>query len=132
MIVVAKAGAGALGFHLPVEAVARGMSDYKVKFDVFEGPLDLLLYLIKENEVEITVTNHGKGIDPEDLPRIFGRFTRSKSAPGSGVRGLGLGLYIARGVVKAHGGRMWAESIPGKTTTFHVTLPTAVAKQEAA
>jgi PAS domain S-box-containing protein len=86
----------------------------------------------RDNEVEIAVTNHGKGIDPDDLPRIFSRFMRSKSAHGSGVRGLGLGLYIARGVIQAHGGRMWAESIPGKTTTFHVTLPTAVARQEAA
>jgi PAS domain S-box-containing protein len=86
----------------------------------------------QDNEVDIAVTNHGKGIDPEDLPRIFSRFMRSKSAPGSGVRGLGLGLYIAKGVVTAHGGRMWVESVPGETTTFHVTLPTANAKQQAA
>jgi PAS domain S-box-containing protein len=84
------------------------------------------------NEVEIAVTNHGKGIEPEDLPRIFSRFMRSKSTHGSGVRGLGLGLYIAKGVIKAHGGRMWAESTPGLTTTFHVTLPTAIDSRQAA
>jgi len=86
----------------------------------------------QDGEVEVAITNHGKGIEPEDLPRIFSRFMRSRSAHGSGVRGLGLGLYIAKGVVKAHGGRMWAESTPGDTTTFHVTLPTATANQEAA
>jgi signal transduction histidine kinase len=66
------------------------------------------------------------------MPKIFGRFARSKSAPNWGVRGLGLGLYIANGVIKAHGGRMWAESTPGKTTTFHMTLPTVGAEREAA
>jgi signal transduction histidine kinase len=86
----------------------------------------------QDDEVDIAVTNHGKGIDPEDLPRIFSRFMRSKAAHGSGVRGLGLGLYIAKGVVAAHGGRMWVESVPGETTTFHVALPTANAKQQAA
>jgi PAS domain S-box-containing protein len=86
----------------------------------------------KKGQVEVSVTNQGKGIDPQDMPKIFGRFARSKSAPNWGVRGLGLGLYIANGVIKAHGGRMWAESTPGKTTTFHVTLPTVGAAREAA
>ena len=86
----------------------------------------------RDGVVEISVTNHGKGIDPEDLPRIFSRFMRSKATRRTGVHGLGLGLYIAKGVVNAHGGKMWAESTPGETTTFHVTLPTGVASQEAA
>lgn len=86
----------------------------------------------QDTEIEIAVTNHGKGIEPEELPRLFDRFARSKATRGSGVPGLGLGLYISKGVVEAHGGRLWAESTPGKTTTFHVTLPTALSVQEAA
>ena len=85
-----------------------------------------------DHEIEIAVTNRGKGIEPEELPRLFDRFARSKSTRGSGVPGLGLGLYISKGVVEAHGGRLWAESKPGDTTTFHVTLPTVVWAQEAA
>ncbi len=77
----------------------------------------------REHEVEITVTNRGPGIPPEELPRLFDRFMRSKTARGSGVRGLGLGLYIAKGIVEAHGGRIWAQSTPGAETTFHVSLP---------
>ena len=103
-----------------------------VKYGDKEG--DILVQLRRDDsQVEVAVTNKGKGIDPQDMPRIFNRFSRSKSSPGRGVRGLGLGLYIANGVIKAHGGRMWAESTPDKTTTFHMTLPTvAAAAREAA
>jgi len=81
---------------------------------------------------EIAVTNRGAGIAPEELPRLFNRFMRSKKARGSGVAGLGLGLYIAKGVVEAHGGRLWVESTPGETTTFHLTLPLAAEMRQAA
>lgn len=98
-----------------------------------EKESDILVQLSRsDSQVEVAVTNKGKGIDPQDMPRIFGRFSRSKSSPGPGVRGLGLGLYIANGVIKAHGGKMWAESTPGRTTTFHMTLPTVASNREAA
>jgi signal transduction histidine kinase len=83
-------------------------------------------------DVEIAVTNHGRGINPEDVPRLFSRFGRSSSAHGAAVPGLGLGLYIAKGLVEAHGGRMWVNSVPGKTTTFHFTLPGQAPAKEAA
>ena len=84
-------------------------------------------------EVKIAVTNRGPGIASDEMPRLFERFMRSNTARGSGVTGLGLGLYIARGIVEAHGGRIWADSAPGKATTFYITLPAAVVKaQEAA
>jgi PAS domain S-box-containing protein len=83
-------------------------------------------------EVEIAVTNHGRGIAPEDLPHLFARFMRSKEARGSGTPGLGVGLYIARELIEAHNGRIWVESTPGKTTTFHLTLPSRVAPRQVA
>jgi PAS domain S-box-containing protein len=84
-------------------------------------------------EVKIAVTNYGPGITADEMPRLFERFMRSNRSRGSGVTGLGLGLYIARGIVEAHGGRIWADSEPGKTTTFYIALPAAVVKaQEAA
>jgi PAS domain S-box-containing protein len=85
-----------------------------------------------DGDAEISVTNHGAGIPPEELPRIFNRFIRSKTTHGSGVPGLGLGLYISKGVIEAHGGRMWVESTPGETTTFHLTLPCRASVREAA
>lgn len=76
-------------------------------------------------ELEVTVTNHGRGIAPEELPHLFQRFMRSHASRAAGVSGIGLGLYICKGLVEAQGGAMWAESTPGETTRFHFTLPAA-------
>lgn len=81
--------------------------------------------------VEIAVTNEGHGIAAEELPKIFGRFMRS-DATRAKAPGLGVGLYIAKGLVEAHGGKMWVESTPGKRTTFHLTLPARESKRAAA
>jgi signal transduction histidine kinase len=72
---------------------------------------------------EILVTNRGAGIPPDDLPLLFERFFRSRAAETGTTRGLGLGLYIARGIVEAHKGQIWAESVPGDVTTFHIVIP---------
>jgi signal transduction histidine kinase len=74
-------------------------------------------------EVAVSITNRGRGISPEDLARLFTRFYRTREAQTGRVAGLGLGLYIAKGLVEAHGGTIRAESVPGQTTTFHFTLP---------
>jgi signal transduction histidine kinase len=74
-----------------------------------------------ENEVCFSVGDIGRGISADDLPRIFDRFYRvSAEQPGAG-----LGLYIVKGIVEAHGGSVWAESTLGKGSTFHFTLPAA-------
>jgi signal transduction histidine kinase len=70
------------------------------------------------------VTNQGDGIAPEEMPKLFERFQRTERAATGRARGVGLGLYITKGLIEAHGGRIWAESAPGRTTTFHFTLPT--------
>lgn len=80
-----------------------------------------------DSVAEVAVTNSGPGISPEDIDRVFSRFRRARQA--ERVDGLGLGLYIARGLVQAHGGRIWAESTPGQTTTFRFTLPLAQGQQ---
>ena len=56
------------------------------------------------------------------MPFVFNRFARTRVASAGSVKGFGLGLYIARGLVVAHHGRIWAESVAGDTT-FHITLP---------
>ena len=75
----------------------------------------------EKGAVVVFVHDTGVGIPAEELPRIFERFYKVDQARGSS--GTGLGLSIARHVVEAHGGRIWAESKPGKGTTFYFMLP---------
>ncbi|MHB1133847.1 MAG: PAS domain-containing sensor histidine kinase, partial [Chloroflexota bacterium] len=74
-----------------------------------------------EGAATLAVSDQGLGIATEDLPRIFERYYRAKNS--NRAEGLGLGLYIARLIVEAHGGRIWVESEPGKGSTFSFTLP---------
>ena len=71
--------------------------------------------------VELTVRDYGIGIAPEDVQRIFGRFERAVSTRHFG--GLGLGLFLSREIVDAHGGAIQVESSPGEGSTFAVRLP---------
>jgi signal transduction histidine kinase len=75
-----------------------------------------------ESEVLISVKDHGQGIPPEDLPHIFERF-RQADGRGRTRSSVGLGLYIVRSLVNAHGGRVWADSTEGVGTTFTIALP---------
>lgn len=74
-----------------------------------------------DGELQVSVIDWGQGIVPEDLPHIFERFHRPRKGRKAG--GLGLGLHITRILVEAHGGRIWAESKPGRGSTFSFTLP---------
>jgi PAS domain S-box-containing protein len=73
----------------------------------------------RADEALISVQDFGPGIDPDHMPRLFDRFYRANTQSS----GLGLGLYISRILVEAHGGRIWAESRPGQGSTFTVALP---------
>ncbi|HYR08413.1 MAG TPA: ATP-binding protein, partial [Longimicrobium sp.] len=75
-----------------------------------------------EGEMLFSVSDTGRGIEAEDLPRLFDRFWQAERTREGGA---GLGLAIARGLVEAHGGRIWAESRPGEGSTFSFTLPHA-------
>ena len=76
------------------------------------------------SEVVVTVSDRGPGIAPEELPHLFERYYRARRARQS-RDGLGLGLYIAKGLIEAHGGRIWVESEVGKGSAFSFTLPVA-------
>jgi PAS domain S-box-containing protein len=84
-----------------------------VVVDVAHGP----------DEAVVSVSDQGGGIPPEELSRLFQRFTRGREGPKADSSGLGLGLYIARLIVEAHGGRIRVESEVGKGSRFFFSLP---------
>ena len=74
-------------------------------------------------EARVSVRDRGIGIEADQLPHVFDRFYRAEAE--GGPEGLGLGLFVTRGLVQAHGGRIWAESEPGAGSTFTFSLPLA-------
>jgi len=74
----------------------------------------------------LIVSDQGKGIAPEDLDRIFGKFYQVEDSATREQGGTGLGLAICRGIIEAHRGRIWAESVLGQGSRFHFTLTRAL------
>ena len=72
---------------------------------------------------QVSVADTGPGIAPEEVPGLFQKFSRLAAARRSGVHGTGLGLYICRSIVEAHGGRISVDTAPGKGSVFKVVLP---------
>jgi two-component system phosphate regulon sensor histidine kinase PhoR len=84
------------------------------------------------DEIELTVTDFGIGIPPEERAQIFDRFYRARQALAEGFKGSGLGLYICRSLVAAHGGQIWAAGAlhGGRGTTIYIRLPRYVERDE--
>jgi two-component system sensor histidine kinase KdpD len=75
-----------------------------------------------DDELRVTVRDHGPGIDPADLPHLFDRFYRGSAAK-SRASGTGMGLWIARGLLAAERGRVWADNAPDGGATFTIAVP---------
>lgn len=75
----------------------------------------------REGRVRFSVRDHGRGIPPEDMERVFDRFHRVDDEPG--IAGTGLGLSICREIVTMHGGKIWVESTMGEGSIFQVEMP---------
>jgi len=82
------------------------------------------------DEVEVLVRDRGEGIDPEDVPHIFEEYWRSPHA--TSAVGAGVGLFIVRKIVDAHGGSIDVISLPGIGTTLYVRLPAAIEQRPVA
>ena len=77
----------------------------------------------KEDRINITVSDTGVGIDPEEATKLFSMFSRAKDASKANVSGTGLGLYVAKQMLEAQKGRIWVESEgKGKGSVFHIEL----------
>lgn len=105
-----------------LEQVLVNLIHNAVKFTGAGGEI-VLLVEAGIGDVRFAVRDTGIGIPADDVPRIFERFYRvDKSRTGTGT---GLGLSIAKHIVEAHGGKIWAESVEGQGSTFSFTIPTS-------
>jgi signal transduction histidine kinase len=96
-----------------------------VKYSPEGGEVRVRVWRDGDNAL-MSVTDQGIGIPPADLPHLFDRFHRGANVDDRRFAGMGLGLYICRGIAEQHGGRLWATSAgPGQGSTFHVELPLA-------
>jgi signal transduction histidine kinase len=128
---------GNQGRHVTVSAEAPVVGSYDPRRigQLFENLLEnAVKYSPEESEVRIgiaqqngqaliDVSDEGIGIPPDDVPQVFERFHRASNVDDRRYAGMGLGLFICRGIVEQHGGRIWVDSRVGAGSTFHVALP---------
>jgi len=107
-----------------IKQVIRNILDNAMKYSP-NGGLVMISGQVRPMDVVVSISDQGVGISPEDLIPLFEKYFRVKSPTGYHVPGTGLGLPVARGIVEAHGGRIWAESKVGQGTTLSFSLPRA-------
>jgi two-component system sensor histidine kinase KdpD len=105
-----------------VEQVLRNLLDNAIKYSPEGGTVTVHAYQ-GDAQILVAVSDEGIGIPAEEWDRIFERFHRVENELTRRMRGAGLGLAVCRGIIEAHGGRIWAESQPGAGSTFCFTLP---------
>jgi hypothetical protein len=105
--------------------VMINLVDNAIKFTPHDGSVMLQACMVDSDpgSVYISVTDTGRGINPETKALIFDRLYQDPEASDSSRSGLGLGLYICREIVRLHEGRIWVSSDPGRGSTFSFTLP---------
>lgn len=104
-----------------LEQVLTNLLSNAVKYGEPDTPVRISVRR-RDGEVEVSIANRGQGIAAHELSLLFSRFARTRAAEAGGAAGVGLGLYICKGLIEAMGGRIWAESEPDGMTVFRFTL----------
>jgi signal transduction histidine kinase len=110
--------------RLKVAQVMINLLSNAVKYSHGQAPVEINI-LLKDEWVKIAVTDRGRGIPPDKLLHVFDRYFRVEETS-QNYSGMGLGLYIAKGIVKQHGGEIGADSTVNLGTTVWFTLPTSL------
>ncbi|HVE81982.1 MAG TPA: HAMP domain-containing sensor histidine kinase [Myxococcales bacterium] len=108
-----------------IQQVFTNLLSNAIKFSPEGGTITVRAEPAGPGEIRFSVCDDGPGIACEDLPHLFDRFWQARPTAGLGY---GLGLFIVKGIVKAHGGKVWAESRLGAGSTFFFTVPSAPAE----
>lgn len=110
--------------HVRIEQVLTNLVSNAIKYSPSGTRVEVSLEP-QADQIELRVVDHGMGMAPKDLARIFEPFRRVGLSNGN-VPGVGLGLFVVRKIVEAHGGRIDVESTVGRGSTFRVVLPTGL------
>lgn len=114
---------------LRIKQVIRNIIDNSIKYSP-SGGLIVIRGEVREKDVAVSISDQGVGISPEDLIPLFNKYFRVKSPTGYHVPGTGLGLPVARAIVEAHGGHIWAESKVGEGTSLYFSIPLGASAQQ--
>lgn len=107
---------------LRIKIVFQNLVENAIRYNVENG--EVVIRLVKKPPyLEVTIQDTGIGIPKEELPKLFVKFFRASNVLKYETEGTGLGLYITKNIVEAHGGKIWVESVENRGTTFHFTLP---------
>jgi PAS domain S-box-containing protein len=109
--------------HDRIIQVLTNLVDNAIKFSPESGGVVNIRAKDLDGEIGIDIEDNGQGIEPDDISKLFNRFVQIKKQIGPGAHGTGLGLAISKQIVEHHGGRIWAESKPGKGANFCFVLP---------
>ncbi|HEX7736557.1 MAG TPA: ATP-binding protein [Ktedonobacteraceae bacterium] len=109
---------------LRVSQVIGNILDNAIRFSP-QGRQVAVVLKEQNNEYLVSITDQGIGVSPEYIDHIFERFYRVRNTASRQYSGIGLGLFVARAIVEAHGGHIWVESNEGLGSTFSFTLPRA-------
>ena len=106
-----------------LKRVINNIVSNSVKYKRPEVPCNIGIEVFDEGDyIHVVMSDNGKGIPMKDLPRIFDRFYRSDESRTSPQAGSGIGLAIVKKIIEDHKGRIWADSVEGEGTTFHINL----------
>jgi signal transduction histidine kinase len=107
-----------------IKQVVSNLIDNSVKYTP-KGSIHVWIAHTRPGKVTLSISDTGVGIHPDVLPRLFEKFTRAPDASKTNIMGTGLGLYVAKKMIEAHHGRIWAESAGvGKGSSFFIELDT--------
>ncbi len=106
-----------------LRVILCNLLDNAIKYSPAGGEINVWVNEYGEEQVVITIADEGVGVPLEQQDRIFEKFHRAVENGVQSVNGTGLGLYIVRGLVEAHDGRVWVKSEPGKGSSLSFTLP---------
>jgi PAS domain S-box-containing protein len=106
-----------------ISLAIQNLLENAIRYNKFGGEIEMVLKE-KEKEIEFSIKDTGIGIPKDQQNRVFTKFFRGSNAMKMETEGSGLGLFITKNIIEAHGGRIWFESEEGKGTTFYFTLPT--------